>query len=96
MEEPKEAFCDLARRLYGGHHPALVPETVSLRRALTQEDDPLHIIAYLRSVGITVTSLPDLLAINDDPAEEELHAYPVREGIAVSVASEDAWQIFTP
>jgi hypothetical protein len=40
--------------------------------------------------------LSDLLAINDDPSEEELHAYPVREGIAVSVASEDAWQIFTP
>lgn len=96
MEEPKEPFSDLARRLYGGRHPAPVPEAISLRQALSQDDDPLHIIAYLRSVGITVTGLSDLLAINDDPSEEELHAYPVREGIAVSVASEDAWQIFTP
>lgn len=95
MDEPKESFCTLTRRLYGDH-PAPVPETISLKQALTQDDDPLHIIPYLRCIGITVTSLPDLLAINDDPVEEELHAYPVREGIAVSVASEDAWQIFTP
>lgn len=95
MDEPKEPFSTLTRRLYGDH-PAPVPETISLRQALSQDDDPLHILPYLRSVGIIVTSLPDLLAINDDQTEEELHAYAVAEGIAVSVASDDAWQIFTP
>jgi hypothetical protein len=57
--------------------------------------DPLHVLDYLRGLGRPVHSLDDLLTINDDPDEEELHAFRVHEGVAVSVASDGAWALYT-
>jgi hypothetical protein len=36
------------------------------------------------------------LRINDDPDEEEIHAFKVVEGVAVSLASDGVWALYTP
>lgn len=58
--------------------------------------DPLNVIAYLAGLGIPVRTLDDILAINGDPTEEELHAWRVTEGVAVSVASDGLWLLYEP
>ncbi len=69
---------------------------LSLAEALRDGDDPLHILSYLAGLGLTVQSLDDLLRINNDPAEEEIHSFRVAEGVAVSLASDGLWQLFLP
>ncbi len=56
----------------------------------------LHILPYLAGIGITVGTLDDLLAINDDDTEEEFHAFPVVEGVAVVMVSDGLWLLFEP
>jgi hypothetical protein len=74
----------------------LPTETASLTAALAgSEDDPGKVIEYLTGLGIEVSQLSDLLKINEDEEEEELHAYEVQEGIAVSMASDGLWFLFT-
>jgi hypothetical protein len=75
--------------------PSAVPR-VSLAAALARGSDPLDIIAYLTGLGIAVRTLDDLLKINGDPDEEELHSFRVAEGVAISVASQGEWLLFTP
>ena len=41
-------------------------------------------------------SLAAAMAANADPEEEELHCFRVAEGVAVSVASQGEWLLFTP
>jgi len=73
-----------------------ITDIVSLADALTDGDDPWHVVAYLGGLGLPVHQLSDLLAINADDGEEELHAWPCREGVAVSVASDGAWILYIP
>jgi hypothetical protein len=68
----------------------------SFAEAVRQGDDPLHILPYLAGLGLAIRSLDDLLLINDDPTEEELHCFRVAEGVAVSVASDGLWLLFEP
>jgi hypothetical protein len=75
--------------------PAQV-HSASLTLALAGGRDPLKIVDYFRSLGLPVRSLDDLLLINGDPHEEELHAFRVAEGVAVSVASDGTWALYTP
>ncbi len=75
--------------------PPEVPR-LSLAEAQRDGDDPLHILKYFASLGLPVRSLDDLLRINNDPAEEEIHSFRVAEGVAVSVASDGLWQLFVP
>ena len=70
--------------------------TVSLADAIHRGDDPLHLLPYLASLGMKVSTLDDLLAINDDATEEEVRTFRVAEGIAVTIASDGAWALFTP
>lgn len=71
--------------------------TVSFPSARQAGTDPGGILPYLARFGRSPVCLDDLLAcVNTLPDEEELHAWPVREGIAVSVASDGAWFLFTP
>jgi hypothetical protein len=96
MSHTAEPLAELLRRY---HDPAEEPAEVtriSLTAALQRGDDPMHIIEYLNGLGITVSTLDDLLAINDDQTEEELHSFRVSEGIAVSVASDGLWFLFEP
>lgn len=70
---------------------------VSLSAALDGGPDPMAILPYLRSLGIEVRTLDDLLRINSAEGEDELWAYRTAEGgVAVSQASEPRWQHFLP
>ena len=71
--------------------------TVSFPSARQAGTDPGGILPYLARFGRSPACLDDLLAcVNALPDEEELHAWPVQEGIAVSIASDGAWFLFTP
>jgi len=91
-----ETFAVLLRRYC--NDPDNLPDVarVSLAEALHDGDDPLHILKYFRTLGLTVRCLDDLLRINDDDTEEELHSFRVAEGVAVSVASDGLWLLFVP
>lgn len=96
MTQQPETLGALLRRFADDHgDPAEVP-SVSLSDAIQQGDDPLHLLPYLASLGMQVATLDDLLAINDDEAEEEVRTFRVAEGIAVTIASDGAWALFTP
>jgi hypothetical protein len=69
---------------------------LSLSTALKAGDDPFHVLPYLAGLGLPVRQLDDLLAINAAPDEEDLHAWRCHEGIAVSIASDGVWLLFTP
>jgi hypothetical protein len=67
---------------------------ISFAEALRNGDDPLHVIPYFASLGLAVRSLEDLLQINEDETEEELHSFRVAEGVAVTLASDGLWLLF--
>jgi len=74
----------------------IVPEAVSIQAILRGDvTDSGDIVMYLESVGIQVTCLADLERINADESEDELHAWRVAEGVAISVASHGEWYLFT-
>jgi hypothetical protein len=73
--------------------PRDVPR-INFAEALNRGDDPLHILPYMAGLGMAVSKLDDLLRINGDETEEELHAFRVAEGVAVTVASDGLWMLF--
>ncbi len=91
---PIPSFGDLVATYTDDPDDPPITEIVSLAAALVAGDDPWRLISYLAGIGIFVRTLKDFLAINDDDSEEELHAWPCREGIALSIASEGAWILF--
>ena len=96
MPDPTETLAALLRRYCDQHdEPRDVPR-VSLADAVRQGDDPLHVIPYLAGLGLTVRSLDDLLQVNADDTEEEVHCFRVAEGVAVTVASDGLWLLFEP
>jgi hypothetical protein len=91
-----EPLAALLRRYCEPHDgPRDVPR-VSLEDAVRRGDDPLHILPYFATLGRTVRNLDDLLLINDDDTEEEIHSFRVAEGVAVTVASDGLWLLFEP
>jgi hypothetical protein len=96
MTATTETLATLLRRFCEDHdEPRDVPR-LSIADAIREGDDPLHILPYFAGVGIAVRCLDDLLLINDDPAEEEIHAFRVAEGVAVTMASDGLWVLFEP
>jgi len=96
MSTTHETLAALLRRYCDdGDEPPDV-HRVSLAQAVRDGDDPLHIVHYFASLGLPLRSLDDLLRINDDPDEDEVHCFRVAEGVAVSVASDGLWQLFLP
>jgi len=95
MTETLEPLAALLRRHHYDEEPMEV-HRASLAEALRGGSDPLKVVEYLAGLGIAVRGLDDLLKINADATEEELHAFQVQEGVAVSVASDGAWVLFTP
>lgn len=93
-DERPPSFAELRRRyqvLRGS--PA---RTVALSSALKLGDDPFHILSYINALGIKAETLQQLqVGINGLRDEEELFAFRCQEGVAVSVASEDEWILFT-
>ncbi|MDR3505127.1 MAG: hypothetical protein P4L52_02680 [Acidocella sp.] len=56
--------------------------------------DPLSIVKYFNTLGIEVREPADLFRLNDDPNEEEINAFKIPQGVAVSVESDDLWLVF--
>jgi len=96
MPRSPPTFLDLCRRYALDDSDEYEPPTVSLSAALSSGDDPLRIIDYLRTLGIVIVTLEDLqAAISGLSDEDELSAFRCKEGIAVSVASDGHWLLFT-
>ena len=91
---PIPSFGDLVATYTVDPDDPPITEIVSLAAALVAGDDPWRLISYVAGLGIFIKTLDDFLTINADEAEEELHAWPCREGIALSIASEGAWILF--
>ena len=90
MAQP-EPLSSLLHRFGDDRRP--VPR-IKFADALARGDDPFNMLPYLTGLGHAVRQIDDLLVINDDPDEEELHSFPVAEGIAVSMASDRLWLLF--
>ena len=86
-----ETLAELLRRF--GDQRLRVPR-VKFADALARGDDPFNMLPYLAGLGHRIGCLEDLLVINDDPEEEELHCFVVQEGIAVSMQSDRMWLLF--
>ena len=96
MPDTTETLAALLRRYCDQNdEPGDVPR-VSLADAVRRGDDPLHIIPYFAGLGVTVRCLDDLLLVNEDGTEEEIHSFRVAEGVAVTVASDGLWLLFEP
>lgn len=93
MATQPEPFAALLQR-YGEADISAAVTRIHFATALAAGDDPGHVLPYLRRLGFEIAHLNDLLAINADPAEEELAAHPVTEGVAISIASEGTWLLF--
>jgi hypothetical protein len=93
-DERPPTFAELRRRYQLlGASPA---RTVALSSALQAGDDPLHILSYIGALGVCTETLQQLHSgINGLEDEEELFAFRCQEGIAVSIASDDEWILFT-
>ena len=85
----------LARRLAAGHDTPRPLPRVSLADALARGSDPINLLAYFNDLGVRIGTLEDLLAACADPGEEELEAYRVEGGVAVFVAVDGLWALFT-
>jgi hypothetical protein len=91
-----ESFAVLAARF---SEPGDQPDVtyVSFLEAIRGGPDPGRIIPYLTTLGLpppqSLQQLHD--TINAIPDEEELHAWIVTEGVAVSIASDNVWFVFT-
>lgn len=91
-EEPLDAL--LRRHAAGRDLPRYVPQ-MALAEAMTRGDDPLHVLQYFADVGVKIANLEDVLTACNDPAEEEFEAFRVEEGIAVHLAVDGQWLVFT-
>ena len=96
MAETPESLESLLRLHTDPDVPLPTVQRISLADACAGRNDPYQIVAYLGSVGILVHCLDDLLRINSDTTEDDVHSFRVREGVAVSVASHGTWVLFIP
>lgn len=93
-DERPPSFAELRRRYQMLR--ASPARTVALSRALEAGDDPFHILSYINALGVRAETLQQLqVGINGLHDEEELFAFRCQEGVAVSVASDDEWILFT-
>jgi len=69
-------------------------QRIKFDAAVCTGEDPLRVIAYFKTLGIEVREPEDLFRLNDDPNEEEINAFKIPEGVAVSVESDDLWLVF--
>lgn len=93
-DECPPTFAELRRRYQA--LPSASARTIALSSALQAGDDPLHVLSYIGSLGVRAQTLQQLHSgINGLTGEEELSAFKCQEGVAVSVASNDEWILFT-
>jgi len=94
MSATHETLAALLRRYRDDDDEPQEVLRVSFAEATRSGDDPLHILPYLTGLGFAIHSLDDLLLVNDDETEDELHCFRVAEGVAVSLASDGLWLLF--
>ncbi len=96
MNDTIEPLAALLERHHAHDGEPLDVQRASLAEVLRGGCDPLNVAGYFRRLGLPLRGLDDLLRINNDPDEEELHAFRVVEGVAVSVASDGACALYAP
>ena len=69
-------------------------QRIKFDEAVRTGEDPLRVLAYFATLGIAVREPADLFRLNDDPNEEEINAFWIPEGVAVSVESDNLWLVF--
>jgi hypothetical protein len=69
-------------------------QRIKFAEAVRTGEDPLSIVKYFATLGIAVHEPSDLFRLNNDPNEEEINAFKIPEGVAVSVESDDLWLVF--
>lgn len=69
-------------------------QRIKFAEAVRTGEDPLSIVKYFGTLGIAVREPADLFRLNEDPNEEEINAFKITEGVAVSVESDDLWLVF--
>ncbi|EKM99418.1 MULTISPECIES: hypothetical protein [unclassified Acidocella] len=84
---------ELLRR-YSGIEKLPEVQRIKFDEAVRTGEDPLSIVKYFKTLGIEVREPADLFRLNDDPHEEEINAFKIPEGVAVSVESDDLWLVF--
>ncbi len=90
-----ETLAALIERHAGRHDlPRDVPQ-IAFSEALRRGDDPLHILPYFADIGVSITTLEGLFDAVNDPSEEEMEAFRVEEGVAVYLAVDGQWLLFT-
>lgn len=93
-DKPTPSFAELRSRYQVLSAAPL--DIIALSSALQAGDDPLHILSYIEALGVRAENLQQLHAgINGLDDEEELSAFLCLEGVAVSIASNDEWILFT-
>ncbi len=69
-------------------------QRIKFDEAVRTGEDPLSIVKYFKTLGIAVREPADLFLRNDAPDEEEINAFKIPEGVAVSVESDGLWLVF--
>ena len=96
MTEPPEPLSALLCRYSDPNDVPFTITNVRFAEALAGAGDPFDVLHYLIGLGIVVRTLDDLMRINTDLDEEEVHSFRVEEGVAVTIASHGGWLLFTP
>ena len=86
---------DSILRRYNDEHDDL-PDVLRVRfsDSIRTGSDPLQVLPYLTNLGFVVRCIDDLLQINSDDTEEELHSFRVAEGVVVVTVSNNLWLLF--
>ncbi len=69
-------------------------QRIKFDEAVRTGTDPLSIVRYFATLGIAVREPADLFLRNDALDEEEINAFKIPDGVAVSVESDDLWLVF--
>lgn len=94
MDEMKTETLEALLTRYSSIEKLPDVQRIKFDEAVRTGEDPLSIVKYFATLGIAVREPADLLRLNDDPDEEEINAFWVPEGVAVSVESDDLWLVF--
>ncbi|GAB0115743.1 hypothetical protein [Acidisoma sp. C75] len=91
----QETLAALVERHAGEHDLPRHVLRIGFGEALSRGDDPLHILQYLKDVGVAVATLEQLFEVVSDPGEEDMEAFRVEDGVAVYLAVDGQWLLFT-
>jgi hypothetical protein len=95
MPDQPETFAALLRRYRDDDddEPGEV-HRISFAEAVRSGDDPLHILKYMKTLGIATDSISDLIKIGQDDSEDSVSVHVVSDGIAVT--HDGIWVLFEP